>query len=252
MGNCPYCGKAIESSAGCVCSGALRGVQYRLNPGEPLGGPPVVLRILNPIMTADQIGATLLGGTGGTTAVWRQTLDRVCASHEALRAKLAEAEKERDDLQRRLDSLDSFAGVCALLQAILDEHYPPNTIVCSDNDKADLGAQLTAAARAVVEARRERDSALAWWSANRANLETAAQVKHERDTALDDAKQMRGALDRVSTKAAGGATCESAGDLADLLVAIGAFAASVVGDHDDRADFRAECEAASEGEKEGK
>lgn len=37
-----------------------------------------------------------------------------------------------------------------MLQSILDEHYPPDTIVCSDKPNADIGAQLTAAARKVV------------------------------------------------------------------------------------------------------
>lgn len=51
------------------------------------------------------------------------------------------------------DSLHSFAGVQFLLQQILDESYFPNTIVCSDNPAADVGAQLTAAARKVLELR---------------------------------------------------------------------------------------------------
>lgn len=58
-------------------------------------------------------------------------------------------EFEVGKLKAQLDSLHSFAGVRALLQSILDEAYPPNTIVCSDKADADVGAQLTAAARKI-------------------------------------------------------------------------------------------------------
>lgn len=54
-------------------------------------------------------------------------------------------------LREQLIALRSFAGVQVLLQSILDEAYPPNTIVCSDKEGADTGAQLTAAARKILE-----------------------------------------------------------------------------------------------------
>lgn len=63
-------------------------------------------------------------------------------------------QEEYDELVEARDtlrSLKTFKGVCTLLQSILDERYPPDTIVCSDKPHADIGAQLTAAARKVVE-----------------------------------------------------------------------------------------------------
>jgi len=69
--------------------------------------------------------------------------------------------------EAQLDALHSFAGVQVLLQAILDEAYPPNTIVCSDKEGADTGAQLTAAARRI----------LALEAANRAQAERVAALE---------------------------------------------------------------------------
>lgn len=60
-------------------------------------------------------------------------------------------EAERDELQSKLDALHSFAGVRTLLQSILDEAYPPNTVVCSERADADIGAQLTMAARKLLD-----------------------------------------------------------------------------------------------------
>ncbi|NMC34507.1 MAG: hypothetical protein GYA36_18960 [Veillonellaceae bacterium] len=62
-------------------------------------------------------------------------------------------QEEYDELVEARDtlrSLKTFKGVCTLLQSILDERYPPDTIVCSDKPHADIGAQLTAAARKVA------------------------------------------------------------------------------------------------------
>jgi len=64
---------------------------------------------------------------------------------------LVQITAERDEALSKLDALDTFDGVCALLQSILDRAYPPNTIVCSSDRRADVGAQLTAAARRILE-----------------------------------------------------------------------------------------------------
>lgn len=80
-----------------------------------------------------------------------QLLDERDGRIKELELALEKQHAATDELWAKLKSLHSFTGVQLLLQSILDDAYPPNTIVCSDRADADVGAQLTAAARKILE-----------------------------------------------------------------------------------------------------
>lgn len=78
-----------------------------------------------------------------------------CRKRKGIEQDAQHYRERAEDAEAKVKALDSFGGVCALLQSLLDDHYPPNTVVCSDDENADIGAQLTAAARKVLEVKTE-------------------------------------------------------------------------------------------------
>lgn len=104
--------------------------------------------ISNPSDMTDQQLQEILershGATGDKLLVLTEQAYRGKKRIEKLETELAEA-------QERLDSLDSFDGCVLFAEALLDGHYPKDTIVCSTNPEADIGAQVTGNLRELIE-----------------------------------------------------------------------------------------------------